>query len=56
MSMKKPINIENYKSKVVEGIVVSSGKMNKTVIVRVDRRVTHPLYKKTINQFSKWSW
>jgi len=54
MSMKKPINIENYKSKVVEGIVVSSGKMNKTVIVRVDRRVTHPLYKKTINQFSKF--
>ena len=52
--MKKPINIENYKSKELEGIVVSSGKMNKTIIVRVDRRVTHPLYKKTINKFSKF--
>ena len=52
--MRKPINIEAYKSKMLEGIVVSSGKMNKTIIVRVDRRVIHSLYKKTINKFSKF--
>ncbi len=51
---KKPINIEQYNSKTLQGIVVSCGKMQKTSIVRVDRRVTHALYKKTINKFSKF--
>lgn len=51
---KKPINIESYKSKVLQGVVISSGKMNKTAIVRVDRKVTHPLYQKIINKFSKY--
>lgn len=52
--MKKPINISEYKGKVLVGKVISSGKMHKTIIVRIDRRVTHPLYKKTINKFSKF--
>lgn len=33
--------------KVLQGIVVSN-KMQKTVVVRVDRRFPHPLYKKVI--------
>ena len=52
--MRKPINIEAYKSKMLEGIVVSSGKMKKTAIVRVGRRVPHPLFKKIISKFSKF--
>lgn len=52
--MSKPINIENYNSKLLQGRVISSGKMNKTIIVRVDRRIADPLYKKTINKFSKF--
>ena len=51
---KKPIDLDKYNSKILQGIVVSCGKMQKTSIVRVDRRVTHPLYKKTINKFSKF--
>ena len=50
---KKPIELAKYNSKVLQGTVVSCGKMQKTIIVRVDRRVTHPLYGKTINKFSK---
>ena len=33
----------------LQGVVVSD-KQNKTVVVRVDRRFTHPIYKKTIRQ------
>ena len=33
----------------LQGVVVSD-KQNKTVVVRVDRRFTHPLYKKTIRR------
>ncbi len=52
--MKKPIKIEEYKSKLLQGVVVSSGKMKKTAIVRVGRRVPHPLFKKIISKFSKF--
>lgn len=34
------------------GIVVSS-KMDKGIVVRVDRTMKHPLYKKTVRTFSK---
>jgi small subunit ribosomal protein S17 len=54
MAKKMPINLEKYNSKVLKGIVISCGKMQKTCIVRVDRRVTDPLYKKTINKISKF--
>jgi small subunit ribosomal protein S17 len=33
----------------LQGVVVSD-KQNKTIVVRVDRRFTHPLYKKTIRR------
>ena len=38
--------------KVRVGIVVSD-KMDKTVLVRIDRRVRHPLYKKTVARSDK---
>ena len=34
------------------GVVVSD-KMDKTVMVRIDRKVTHPLYKKTVRRSTK---
>jgi small subunit ribosomal protein S17 len=39
--------------KVRQGYVVSD-KMDKTVVVRVDRRTTHPLYRKTITQSKRY--
>jgi small subunit ribosomal protein S17 len=39
--------------KVRQGVVVSD-KMEKTVVVRVDRRTTHPLYGKTIIRSKKY--
>lgn len=38
--------------KVRVGVVVSD-KMDKTVLIRIDRRVRHPLYKKTIARANK---
>ena len=35
-----------------QGLVVSD-KMDKTVIVRVDRRTTHPLYRKTVTRSAR---
>ena len=40
--------------RVMIGTVVSD-KMDKTVVVRVDRRVTHPLYKKISTRSKKFS-
>lgn len=40
--------------RVMQGTVVSD-KMDKTVVVRVDRRVNHPLYKKIITRSKKFS-
>ncbi len=37
---------------VLQGVVVSD-KSDKTVVVRVDRRIMHPLYKKHIRRSSK---
>jgi small subunit ribosomal protein S17 len=38
--------------KVRTGLVVSDA-MDKTVLVRIDRKVTHPLYKKTVRRSTK---
>jgi small subunit ribosomal protein S17 len=38
---------ERNDRKTRQGVVVSD-KMDKTVVVRVDRRTTHPLYRKTV--------
>jgi len=44
--------VQRSKRKVRVGTVVSD-KMNKTIIVRVDRTMKHPLYMKTVSTFSK---
>ena len=40
--------------RVMQGVVVSD-KMDKTVTVRVSRRIKHPLYKKFINRSKKYA-
>jgi len=40
--------------RVLTGVVVSD-KNEKTVIVRVDRRMRHPIYKKTISRSKKYA-
>jgi small subunit ribosomal protein S17 len=39
--------------RMLQGVVVSD-KQDKTVVVRVDRRFTHPLFKKTIRRSKKY--
>jgi small subunit ribosomal protein S17 len=40
--------------RILQGIVVSDS-MDKTVVVRVERRVLHPVYKKFIRRSKKYS-
>lgn len=40
------------RGRILQGVVVSA-KMDKTVVVAVDRRVTHPLYEKVITRTTK---
>ena len=40
--------------RVMNGIVVSD-KMDKTIVVQVERRVMHPIYKKFINRSKKYA-
>lgn len=40
--------------RILQGVVVSD-KSEKTVIVRVERRVAHPVYKKTIRKSKKYA-
>ena len=39
--------------RVLQGVVVSD-KNNKTVVVEVERRFTHPLFKKTVRRTKKY--
>ena len=39
--------------RVLQGVVVSS-KNNKTIVVQVERRYTHPLFKKTVRRSKKF--
>lgn len=39
--------------RILQGVVVSD-KTDKTVVVRVDRRFTHPLYKKTVRRSKRY--
>jgi small subunit ribosomal protein S17 len=39
--------------RMLQGVVVSD-KQEKTVVVRVDRRFTHPLFKKTVRRSKKY--
>ena len=45
---------ERARRKVRTGVVVSDT-MDKTVLVRIDRKVTHPLYRKTVRRSSKFA-
>jgi len=40
--------------RVLQGVVVSD-KMDKTVVVKVERRIMHPVYKKFIRRSKKYS-
>jgi len=40
--------------RVLQGVVVSDA-MDKTIVVRVERRVMHPVYKKFIKRSKKYS-
>ena len=53
-SLNKPADPERRRGerKVRQGVVVSD-KMEKTVVVRVERRTTHPLYRKTVTRSEK---
>ena len=41
------------KLKLQSGIVVSD-KMEKSIVVRIDRKIKHPIYKKTIKRSKKY--
>lgn len=41
------------RGRTLQGEVISAKKMAKTVIVAIDRRVAHPLYKKVITRTTK---
>jgi small subunit ribosomal protein S17 len=43
---------ERGRRKIRQGVVVSD-KMDKTVLVRIDRQMRHPLYKKIVRRSSK---
>jgi small subunit ribosomal protein S17 len=47
-------NVERGRRKVRTGVVVSD-KMDKTVVVRIDRQVRHSLYGKTVRRSSKFA-
>lgn len=47
------MNDSNIKSRVLQGVVVSD-KMDKTLVVKVDRRVQHRVYKKIITKTTKY--
>ena len=40
--------------RILQGVVVSD-KMNKTIVVQVERRVMHPIYKKFVRRTKKYA-
>ena len=54
MSEEQTLTAERGPRKVRTGVVVSDA-MDKTVLVRIDRKVTHPLYRKTVRRSSKFA-
>lgn len=50
--MSQPTQGERTNRKVRTGVVVSE-KMDKTVLVQIDRKVRHPLYQKTVRRSNK---
>jgi small subunit ribosomal protein S17 len=49
---EQDINVASKSARTITGTVVSD-KMNKTVVVQVERKVKHPLYGKYVKRFSK---
>ncbi|MBX3708952.1 MAG: 30S ribosomal protein S17 [Gammaproteobacteria bacterium] len=49
--MTEKVDAQN-KSRTVMGKVISD-KMNKTIVVQIERKVKHPLYGKYVRRFSK---
>ncbi len=47
-------NAERSTRKLKEGTVVSAGKMDKTVVVSVERLTRHPLYGKVLRRSTKF--
>lgn len=47
-------NLERNNRPTRQGIVVSAGKMNKTVVVAIVENVKHPLYKKVVKRTTKF--
>jgi small subunit ribosomal protein S17 len=52
MSEQTTTAVDRSRRKVRTGVVVSDA-MDKTVLVRIDRQVRHPLYGKTVRRSSK---
>ena len=52
LTSKTEVNTEERKKKVIRG-VVSSDKMNKSIVVLIERRVKHPMYGKYVSKSSK---
>ncbi len=53
MNSGKELAMERGRRKVREGVVVSD-KMDKTIVVRVERLVKHPLYNRIVRRFNKY--
>lgn len=51
--MENTVNIERHLRKNRVGIVVSD-KMDKTIVVAIEQRVKHPLYKKIVKRTKKF--
>ena len=51
--MENTVNIERNRRKNRVGIVVSD-KMDKTIVVAIEQRVKHPLYKKIVKRTKKF--
>lgn len=47
-------NLERNNRPTRQGIVVSAGKMDKTVVVSIVENVKHPLYKKVVKRTTKF--
>lgn len=48
MSQQNSVETSNRSNRKIRQGIVASNKMDKTVVVRIERRVRHPLYGKTV--------
>ena len=53
MSTSESTTATRGERKIRQGVVISD-KMDKTVVVLVERRTTHPLYRKTVTRSEKY--